>query len=156
MQARTATAASAATVKIQVQRYLSDAEREAMTTALKHGGYPGFLETLRKAPEVGRVEIGPEKFVVRWAREQPTPKGGRSITVVTDKPIYFIGGGKVDAKPRAGFELSVVQLSVDDLGLGTGTMAAAARVKPDGQGGVVLEDYAEQPIKLTYVRREVK
>jgi hypothetical protein len=35
-------------------------------------------------------------------------------------------------------------------------MAAAARVKPDGKGGVVLEDYAEEPIQLTFVRREIK
>jgi hypothetical protein len=48
-----------------------------------------------------------------------------------------------------------VQLTVDEFGLGTGTMAAAAKVKPDGQGGVVLEDYAEEPIKLTYVHREI-
>jgi hypothetical protein len=34
-------------------------------------------------------------------------------------------------------------------------MAAAAKVKPDGKGRAVLEDYAEEPIKLTYVRREI-
>ena len=39
--------------------------------------------------------------------------------------------------------------------MGSGTMAAAAKVKPDGQGGVVLEDYADEPIKLTYVKREI-
>jgi hypothetical protein len=50
----------------------------------------------------------------------------------------------------------VVQIAVDEVGMGMGTMAAAARVKADGQGGVVLEDYAEQPIKLTYVRRQIK
>ena len=156
MQARTEVAGSAASMKVHIDRYTADTDRKTISEALTHGGYPDFLAALRKAPAVGRVELGTEKFVVRWAREQATPKGGRSITVVTDQPIYFLGGGKVDAKPRAGFELSVVQLSVDDLGLGTGTMAAAARVKPDGQGGVVLEDYADQPIKLTYVRREVK
>lgn len=156
LQARTEAAGSAASMKIQIDKYTSDNDRKTITEALTHGGYPDFLVAFRKAPAVGRIELGAEKFTVRWAREQPTPKGGRSITVVTDQPIYFLGGGKVDAKPRAGFELSVVQLSVDDLGLGTGTMAAAARIKPDGNGGVVMEDYADQPIKLTYVRREVK
>ena len=155
LQARTEVAGSAASMRIRIDRYTTDGDRKTITDALTQGGYPDFLATLRKAPAVGQVELGPEKFTVRWAREQPNGKG-RSITVVTDKPIYFLGGGKADAKPRAGFELSVVQLAVDELGLGTGTMAAAARVKPDGQGGVVLEDYADQPIKLTYVRREVK
>jgi hypothetical protein len=155
LQARSEVAGAAASMRIQIDRYTADGDRKTITEALTHGGYPDFLTALRKAPAVGQVELGTEKFTLRWAREQPSGKG-RSITVVTDKPIYFVGGGKVDAKPRAGFELGIVQLSVDELGLGTGTMAAAARIKPDGQGGVVMEDYAEQPIKLTYVRREVK
>ena len=79
-----------------------------------------------------------------------------ATTGVTDQPVYFIGGGRADAKPRQGFELAVVQLTVDDYGLGMGTMAAAARVKPDGSGGVVLEDYADDPIRLTSVYRVIK
>jgi hypothetical protein len=35
-------------------------------------------------------------------------------------------------------------------------MAAAAKVKPDGQGGVEIEDYAEEPIKLTSVYRVIQ
>ena len=48
-----------------------------------------------------------------------------------------------------------MRLTVDEIGLGTGTMAAAARVKPDGSGGVVVEDYADEPIKLTFVTRVI-
>ena len=75
---------------------------------------------------------------------------------MTDTPLYFVGGGRTDAKPRAGFELAILQLAVDEFGLGTGTMAAAARIKPDGQGGVVMEDYAEEPIRLTGVYRVIQ
>ena len=49
----------------------------------------------------------------------------------------------------------MLQITIDEVGMGSGTMAAAAKVKPDGQGGVVLEDYADEPIKLTYVKREI-
>ena len=35
-------------------------------------------------------------------------------------------------------------------------MAAAARVKPGGETGVVIDQYADQPIKLVSVRREIK
>ena len=155
MQARTATAASAATIHIRIERYTPEGDRKAMTDALTIGGYSGLLQALRKAPVVGQIEIGGQMFPVRWAREQATPKG-RSISLGTDAPIYFVGGGGVNAKPRAGFEVAMVQLAVDEFGLGTGTMAAAARVKPDGQGGVVVEDYADEPIKLTYVHRVIK
>jgi|SRR5687768_2787100 len=153
IEVRTATAGSASAVLVHIDRYTSDLDRKTMSDALAHGGYPNFLIAVRKAPAVGHVEVGPDKFTVRWAREQPTPHG-RNITVVTDTPIYFVGGGRVDAKPRTGFELGVVQLVVDEFGIGLGAMAAAARVKPDGEGGVVVEDYAEKPIKLTLVRRK--
>ena len=154
MQARTSAGASAATIRIRIDRYSSAAELKAMTDGLTYGGYPGFVQALRKAPAVGYVEIGDVKVALRWAREQPTPKG-RAISLVTERPVYFLGGGREDAKPRAGFELAVVQLTVDEFGLGSGTMAAAAKVKKDGEGGVLIEDYAEEPIKLTFVSRVI-
>ena len=153
-QTKTGTGSAATYVRIQIDRYTSEDDRKRMTDALTHGGYPAFVDALRKAPAVGLVEVGDSKFTLRWAREQPTEKG-RAISLVTDAPVYFVGGGRADAKPREGFQLAIVQLTVDEFGLGTGTIAAAARVKPDGQGGVLIEDYAEEPIKLTFVHRVV-
>ena len=154
LQARTQDGAAATRVHIQIDRYTLEADRKTMTEALAHGGYGAFVQAVRKAPAVGHIEIGTSKFIVRWAREQPAGKG-RTISLVTEGPMYFVGGGAVDAKPRDAYQLAVVQLTVDDLGLGTGTMAAAAKVKPDGKGGVVIEDYAEEPIKLTSVHRVI-
>jgi hypothetical protein len=155
MQARTEVGAAGSMVKIQIDRYTPEAERLKITDGMKFGGYPGFLAALRQAPAVGYVAIGDHQVPLRWAREQETPKG-RAISLVTESPVFFVGGGAPNAKPRAGFEVAVIQLAVDDVGLGTGTMAAAAKVKPDGQGGVTLEDYAENPIKLTSVYRVIQ
>ena len=55
--------------------------------------------------------------------------------VVTDQPMFFVGGGAADAKPRAGYEVAVIEMTVDNVGLGKGTMTAAARVKPGGDAG---------------------
>jgi hypothetical protein len=154
VQARTEDGAAATRILIQIDRYTLEADRKTMTDALAHGGYGAFVQAVRKAPAVGHIEIGTSKFAVHWAREQPSGKG-RTISVVTDRPVYFVGGGAVDAKPRDAYQLAVVQLTIDDLGLGTGTMAAAAKVKPDGNGGVVIEDYADEPIKLTAVHRVI-
>jgi hypothetical protein len=150
----TASGAGAATVQIAIQRYTPDADRGAVESALKGGGYPAFLTALRKAPEVGTIEIGGQKFAIRYARQTPTPKG-RVVVVVTDKPMFFVGGADPDAKPRAGFEVGVVRLELHEAGIGTGIMAAAAKVKPDPENGVQVEDYAQQPIKLEMVRRNV-
>ena len=47
----------------------------------------------------------------------------------------------------------MLQLQVDDRGAGAGTMAAAARVKPGGDAGVQIDDFADAPIALEKVTR---
>lgn len=156
IQALGATGGSgAATIEIDIRRYTPDADRTAVEEALKTGGYPAFLTALRKAPEVGSVSVGNRKWAIRWARERPAAKYTRMIVVVTDKPIFFVGGGSVDAKPREGYEVAVIQIEIDDAGMGRGTMTAAARVKPGGETGVLIDDYADKPIRLITVVRKI-
>jgi hypothetical protein len=146
--------AGAATIQIDIQRYTPDADRATVESALKSGGYPAFLTALRKAPAVGAVSFGDQKWTIRWAREQKTAKG-RTIVLVTDQPVFFVGGGRTDAKPRAGYDVAVIQMQVDDVGLGSGSMAAAANVKPGAESGVEINDYADKPIKLVTVVRKI-
>jgi hypothetical protein len=153
----TGTAAGGITVPmvITIDRYSPERARNTMTDALKFRGYPGFLEALRAAPKAGSVEAAGQTFVIRWARQVDAAEG-RTISIVTDTPVYFVGGGRRGAKPTAGYEVAVAQLSLDKAGRGTGTMAAAARVKPGGETGVRIDDYAETPVKLTATVRGAK
>jgi hypothetical protein len=144
-------ATASAELTIHITRYTEERDRIAIQEALRTGGYPGFLPALRRAPEVGYVEVNGRKTAVRWARQQPSEKG-RTISIVTDAPLAFVGGAAADAKPRAGYEVAVIQMEVDATGTGTGSMAAAARVKPGGATGVRIDDYADKPIVLA-VRR---
>jgi hypothetical protein len=144
---------AAAAIQVVIQRYTPEAERTAIENALETGGYPAFLIALRNSPDVGYVEHGTSKFTIRYARESKTGTG-RTIDVVTDRPIYFLGGGEPDAKPRAGFEVAVLRLEIDDIGFGSGEMAAAARLKPAPGGGVQIDDYGDAPIKLVTVTRK--
>jgi hypothetical protein len=148
--------AGAATIEIDVQRYTPPADLKAVESALKTGGYPAFLAALKKAPQVGAVSFADRKWAIRWAREQKSGEFKRRIVAVTDEPVFFVGGGRVDAKPRAGYEVAVLEIEIDNAGIGSGQMAAAARVKPDGQGGVAIDDYADKPIKLVTVTRKIK
>ena len=149
--------ALATTFVISIDRYNTDQERDMLATALKQGGYPAFLPVLRKSPLVGHITAGKQQFDIRYAYQKPSAatatKNGRTIVIVTDKPVYFVGGGKADAKPREGYEVAVAQFDVDDVGLGSGTMAMAARVKPGGPAGVQIDDYADKPVQLTTVRK---
>lgn len=140
---------------IQIDRYTPEHARVLMTDALKYSGYPGFLRALRDAPRAGSLEVGGQKFVIRWARQEPG-EGGREISIVTEEPVFFLGSGKADAKPTAGYELGVVLLTMKASGRGEGTMAGAARVKPRGGTSVQIDDYAQTPVKLTAVVRQSK
>jgi hypothetical protein len=148
--------AAATTLKIRVERYTPDAERDAVIGALKQGGYPAFVLALRKAPVVGTITAGGQSFNIRWARAEAI-KNGRSIVLVTEKPMFFVGGGAVDAKPRQGYEVAVVSFRIDDVGMGyDGKMAAAARVKQSATGGVEIDEYADKLIDLKTITRDLK
>jgi hypothetical protein len=140
---------------VHIERYTPAHARTTMTDALKHSGYSGFLNALREAPVAGSLTIGDQNWTIRWARQLPSGDG-RVVSIVTDKPVAFVGGGRTDAKPKAGYEVAVAQFTVDRSGHGTGTMAAAARVKPGGETGVRIDDYAEKPVTLTATVRAQK
>ena len=141
-------------VLVHIERYTPEFDRNVVAEALRVGGYPGFVPALKKAPIVGSVELGRRKFTIRWARETPSPTG-RTIVVVTDAPMAFVSAGPGDARPKAGYQVGLIQLTVDGRGAGTGIMAAAARVKSGGETGVQIEDYGtDAPITLTAVTRK--
>ena len=149
---KTASGPISATVQVRIRRYTPDFERKALEDALEHGGYASFVNALRRAPEVGSVLAGDGEFTIRYAREHKTDKG-RTIVVVTDKPVFFVGGARPNAKPRAGYESALIQLQLDGAGVGTGMMAPAARVKPGGEAGVRIDNYADEPLALKVTRQ---
>ena len=152
-QVKTASGVISVPIQVHIKRYTPDFDRGAMESALKHGGYASFVAALRKAPDVGVVAAGDGTFTIRWAREHKTEKG-RTIVVVTDKAVFFVGGARANAKPRAGYETALIQLDVNDAGVGRGTMAAAVRVKPGGETGVRIDNYADEPLALEKVMRK--
>ena len=152
-QANSASGGAAAAMTFQVDAYTSDATRKTLLDALASGGSAAFVEALKKEKAVGYLQAGDRKVTIRYARAEAAGKDGRRVVLVTDAPVYFVGGGALDAKPTAGFDVAVVEFEVDSVGLGSGTMAAGARVKPGGPTGVQVDDYSGKPIKLTTVTR---
>jgi hypothetical protein len=146
----------ASKIGIQIDRYSSEADHEAIVAAMKAGGTAAFVEALRKAPQIGSVTIGDRSVAIHWARQQPQGQDHRRIAVMTDQPIFFYGGGAVDAKPTAGFDVALIEFTVDVIGFGSGTMAGAARVKAGGTTGIDVEDYAGKRVTLVTVARNVR
>ena len=150
----TGTAVADATFTVQIDQYTPEKDLKAMEQALQTGGSAGFVAALKKAPVAGHLKTGDKTFTIRWARQRETPKG-RVISIVTDAPVYFVGAGIPGAQARTGFDVAVAQMTIDTAGLGEGSIALAAKVKPGADGGVEVQDYATEPVKLVSIMRVI-
>jgi len=133
------------TVRIRIDRLMEAARRTRVLDGLKYNGYQGFMDALRPLPVIGAIATPNREVRVRYAWESAV-EDRRRLVVVSDKPLFFLPDDT--AKPRAGYELTVVELLFDARGAAVGTMAGAARVKP-APDGIVLADFAVAPVELT-------
>lgn len=140
-------------VVIHVDQYSTKKDLDKLEGALKTGGSTAFVQALKGSPVVGRLDVGSRTVSIRYAKEVTAEKG-RTITLVLDTPVYFIGGGVPGAKAREGFDVAIVQLQMDPAGVGEGKMAVAAKVKP-GATAPDVEAYEGEPIKLLSVMRKI-
>jgi hypothetical protein len=145
-------AAASAPVTIVVDRKMSQGEADRLVEAFKTGGVPGLRKALVGVPPTGSVRLGkgaatPTRLVI----ERPTDKG-RLLTIVADQPILFLGSGFPGAKSKEGYDFAIVDIEVDESGSGSGTLAPAAKVTVK-QGVFVVEDYAQELVRLTGVKK---
>ena len=127
---------------IKVDRPMEDSRRTRVADALQHGGYPNALNTLRPLPAIGSIASQAKTVDVKYTREE---KDG-SLIIIGDRPLFFLSPDPTKGKP--GYELTVITLRFDGKGGVTGQMSGAARVKPSPDGGVILDDYAEDLVQL--------
>jgi hypothetical protein len=146
------TATATAPVTIVVDRAMSQTEAESLTSAYAAGGVPALRKALAGVPATGSVQLGGGTATPsRIALERRTDKG-RLLTIVTDKPLLFLGSGLPGAKPKEGYDFAVIDIEVDEAGRGSGTMAPAARITVK-QGVFVVDDYAAELVKLVDVKK---
>jgi len=132
-------------VTVQVDRAMENVRRTRVTDALKFGGYQNFLNALRAVPAVGSIRTQSTKVDVRYTREDQAGDSTR-LVLIADQPLSFISSNPT--KGKVGFELTLMDLTIDAKGVVTGKLAAAGRVRPSPEGGVLLDTYADQLIDL--------
>ena len=132
-------------VTVRVTQPMSAPVQARLAEALRVGGYPNFVNTLRPMPELGSIETQSGTVPIRFTREEKDGSATR-LLLVANQPLFFLGADP--AKSRAGYELTLVDLRFDGQGGVTGQLAGAARVKPRPDGGVVLDSYAENLVQL--------
>jgi hypothetical protein len=142
-----------APLTVTVRKLTTDAERDELMAALKAGGTPSARALLVTRGDVGTVQLGGRQTAIKYAYARDTGSG-QLMTVVTAEPIVFLGGGLPDAKSKAGYDLGLVLLEYAGSAPGHGELVPATKIRVDGQGAIVTEDYSADVVKLTNVVRK--
>jgi len=145
--------AGVANMTVTVERFATDAERDALLAAVKQGGTAAARTLLQGKADAGTLQLGSRPATIKYAYARDTG-GGRLLTLITADPIVLLGSGLPDAKPTAGYDLGLVLLEVAASGPGTGELVPAAKVKVDAQGAIVTEDYSGETVRLTEILKK--
>ena len=141
-------------LRIQVLEWSDDGARAQVIAALEDKA------ALAKLPTVGYVwpAAGPVGYTVKYAHRSKADDGRDRVTLVTDKVVgsydfkkWSVANGPTQASTMG---YSVVELYVDDAGIGDGNLSLAADVVVDttantvslaSAGNRVLADVRRQP-----------
>ncbi len=145
-------------LKIDVFKWATDAERDALLAVLKEKGDGAVGPALEKAPTVGYIwDSGSLGYSLHYAQKLTLPDGGERIIVVTDRPLGSWGRETWKATGQAaapGYPFTVVELRLNKQGRGEGKMSLAAKVTADADARTLtLENYAAAPVLITNVKR---
>jgi hypothetical protein len=149
---KSAAAAASAKVTIRIDKFVSDADRDKLLSSVKAHDTGATQKILAAMPDIGYIQLGTRRTPLKYA--YATPSGhGRLITVITAKPIVHLGGSLPDAKPKAGYNLGLALLVLDETDKGDGELAPAAKVKTNEAGAIVTDDYGSEVVRLTGITK---
>jgi hypothetical protein len=146
--------AGAGTIEIAVDRWSTDAERDRLLTVLTERGADKLLDVLRDMRRVGYIRsLSSLGYDLHYARRTPLPDGGERVVLATDRPVGF---WEAVNQPRSlDYPFTIIELHLNADGEGEGKLSIATKIVADKDSKtVVLEDYANQPVRLTSVKRE--
>ncbi|MEO8520455.1 MAG: hypothetical protein ABI603_03770 [Acidobacteriota bacterium] len=141
----------ASQLEITINRYTSDAARDQLVAAFRDKGPDALLKALQSEKPVGTIQApGTLSYDLRYARELPGEDGGRRIILATDRPIGFF---EARNSPRTlDYPFTLIELRIGKDGQGEGKLAIATKLTLN-DNVLVIENYADQPVMLTEVRK---
>jgi hypothetical protein len=148
---------STATIDFTIERWSTDAEREQLLGILRENKDPyranqQLLQALQRMPKVGYIRT-PQTLAwdLRFARQSPLEDGGRRIVLGTDRPIGF---REARNQPRSmDYPFTVVEMQLDKNDKGVGKILAGTKIFIDKNNNLVLENYAQQPVRFNEIRK---
>ncbi len=141
----------ASQIEITINRYTTDAARDKLVSTFREQGPDALLKALQDERPVGNIRApGSLSYDLRYARELPGEEGGRRIILATDRPIGFI---EAQNSPRSlDYPFTLIELRLDKDGHGEGKLSIATKLTLN-DNVLVIENYADQPVMLTDVRK---
>jgi hypothetical protein len=146
------TRARTGTVDISINRWSTDAERDRLLTIFRDKGQDALLGELQKLPKVGYINTpGSLSYDLHFAFQRSEAEGGRTIFLMTDRPI---GAWEAANRPRTiDYPFTLIQLQVDKDGSGEGKASVFTKITETKNGTIELENYANQPVMLNQVKK---
>lgn len=141
----------ASQIEITINRYTSDAARDQLVSVFRDKGPEALLKALQAERPVGTIRSrGSLSYDLRYARELPGEEGGRRIVLATDRPIGFFEAQ--DQSRTLDYPFTLIELRLDKDGRGEGKLSIATKLTLN-DNVLVIENYADQPVMLTDVRK---
>jgi hypothetical protein len=149
-----------ATVQINITRWSTDEERNALLTTLIENGPAAMAKALNKEEETGWVRVmGTTRSMspfpserLRYARQFDLGEGRRRIVLALDR---YISLWEQAAMPRwRDYDVTLIVMEVDAEGNGEGELAMGVRLNVDQEKKtLVIENFGTEPVRLTRIRR---
>ena len=145
-------------VEIAIERWSTHAERKALLelvagTSFNAGGQDKLLSALQKIkPRAGYIRTPNSLgWDIQYAREFALPEGVRQIVIATDKPVSFLAAAA--GARTMDYPFSFVEMRMKPDGKGEGRLLAATAISGKN-GRVELENYGQEPVRLTTITQE--
>jgi hypothetical protein len=143
-----------ATVDFTIERWSTDAERDQLLAIIKENKNPTdqLLRALQKLPKVGYIRTAQSLgWDLHFARQGPLDEGGRRIVLATDRPIGF---WEARNQPRSiDYPFTIIEARLDKNDKGSGKILAGTKIYIDKKNNLVLENYAQQPVRFNEIKR---
>ncbi len=150
-----APSARTGTVDIVIERWSTPAEVARLRDILAEKGSDALLSALQDIkPRAGYISTGSSiGWDIRFAQQLTASDSGRRIIVATDRPMSFWEAANRPRSAEYAFMLAEIRIRPD--GTGEGKLVPAAQIGFNKETNTLeIENYSNQPVRLTEVRVE--
>ncbi len=141
-----------AVVQIDIFRWSTDEEREQLLSTLQKFGPDKLLDALEKIrPPVGAIRTSRSiPYDLYYARNNPSPDGGRRIVLATNRRVSFREA--TSSSRSLQYQFTLIEIHIDKDGKGEGKLVPAAKVSWDRESKKIeIENYNALPVDLLKV-----